>query len=88
MKGGCGIIRIEMRKAFTLVEMLIVVVVLVTLMAITFRLGAINSSSDNRRLSPLTCFRSWAFTASSVDARTTEATSIRFILIFNIFINS
>ena len=37
-----------MRKAFTLVEMLIVVVVLVTLMTITFRLGAVNSSSSRR----------------------------------------
>ena len=37
-----------MRKAFTLVEMLIVVVVLVTLMTITFRLGAINTTSSYR----------------------------------------
>jgi len=37
-----------MRKAFTLVEMLIVVVVLVTLMTITFRLGALNTSSWQR----------------------------------------
>ena len=37
-----------MRKAFTLVEMLIVVVVIVTLMTITFRLGALNTSSWNR----------------------------------------
>ena len=37
-----------MRKAFTLVEMLIVVVVLVTLMTITFRLGAINQNSSYR----------------------------------------
>ena len=37
-----------MRKAFTLVEMLIVVVVLVTLMTITFRLGAINETSSRR----------------------------------------
>ncbi len=39
---------IEMRKAFTLVEMLIVVVVIVTLMTITFRLGSINQSSSAR----------------------------------------
>ena len=44
----CGIIHTEMRKAFTLVEMLIVVVVLVTLMTITFRLGAINETSSRR----------------------------------------
>ena len=37
-----------MRKAFTLVEMLIVVVVLVTLMSITFRLGAVNTTSSRR----------------------------------------
>ncbi|MBO5751383.1 MAG: prepilin-type N-terminal cleavage/methylation domain-containing protein [Kiritimatiellae bacterium] len=37
-----------MRKAFTLVEMLIVVVVIVTLMTITFRLGAVNESSAIR----------------------------------------
>lgn len=37
-----------MRKAFTLVEMLIVVVVLVTLMSITFRLGAVNTTSAQR----------------------------------------
>ena len=37
-----------MRKAFTLVEMLIVVVVLVTLMTVTFRLGALNNSSWQR----------------------------------------
>ena len=37
-----------MRKAFTLVEMLIVVVVLVTLMTITFRLGAVNETSSRR----------------------------------------
>ena len=37
-----------MRKAFTLVEMLIVVVVLVTLMTITFRLGAVNQTSAQR----------------------------------------
>ena len=37
-----------MRKAFTLVEMLIVVVVLVTLMTITFRLGAVNTTSAQR----------------------------------------
>ena len=44
----CGIIHTDMRKAFTLVEMLIVVVVLVTLMTITFRLGAINQNSSYR----------------------------------------
>ena len=38
----------EMKRGFTLVEMLIVVVVLVTLMAITFRLSSLGSSSSNR----------------------------------------
>ena len=37
-----------MKKAFTLVEMLIVVVVLVTLMTITFRLGSIGQSQGMR----------------------------------------
>ena len=39
-----------MRKGFTLVEMLIVVVVIVTLMTITFRLGALNNTSWRRNL--------------------------------------
>jgi prepilin-type N-terminal cleavage/methylation domain-containing protein len=37
-----------MKKGFSLVEMLIVVTVLVTLMAITFRLRAIGGSSSHR----------------------------------------
>ena len=37
-----------MRKGFTLVEMLIVVVVLVTLMTIAFRIGAVNTTSAQR----------------------------------------
>ena len=37
-----------MKKGFSLVEMLIVVTVLVTLMAITFRLGAIGGTSSYR----------------------------------------
>ena len=37
-----------MRKAFTLVEMLIVVVVLVTLMSMVFRLGSVGGSSAQR----------------------------------------
>ena len=37
-----------MKKAFTLVEMLIVVVVLVTLMTMTFKLGSISGSSSKR----------------------------------------
>ena len=37
-----------MRKAFTLVELLIVVVVMVTLMSIAFRIGAIGSDSSRR----------------------------------------
>ena len=37
-----------MKKGFTLIEMLIVVVVLVTLMSITFKLGSINESSTRR----------------------------------------
>ena len=37
-----------MRKAFTLVELLVVVVVIVTLMAITFRLGSVGSESTSR----------------------------------------
>ena len=37
-----------MKKAFTLIELLIVVVVLVTLMTITFRLGAIGQSQSER----------------------------------------
>ena len=37
-----------MKKAFTLVEMLIVVVVVVTLMTMTFRLGSISGSSSAR----------------------------------------
>ena len=34
-----------MRRAFTLVELLVVVVVIVTLMAVTFRLGSVGSES-------------------------------------------
>ena len=37
-----------MKKGFTLIELLIVVVVLVTLMAVTFRLSSIGSSSQDR----------------------------------------
>ncbi|MBQ2630170.1 MAG: type II secretion system protein GspG [Kiritimatiellae bacterium] len=37
-----------MRKAFTLVELLVVVVVIVTLMAITFRLGSVGSESTSK----------------------------------------
>ena len=37
-----------MKKAFTLVELLIVVVVLVTLMAVTFRLSSIGSNQTAR----------------------------------------
>lgn len=37
-----------MKKAFTLVELLIVVVVIVTLMAITFRLAGVTSNSQHR----------------------------------------
>ena len=37
-----------MKKAFTLVELLVVVVVIVTLMAITFRLAGVARSSNNR----------------------------------------
>lgn len=37
-----------MRKAFTLVELLVVVVVIVTLMAVTFRLAGVAGSSNNR----------------------------------------
>ena len=44
----CGIICSWMRKGFTLVEMLIVVVVLVTLMTMAFRLSSIGSTSARR----------------------------------------
>ena len=37
-----------MKKAFTLIELLIVVVVLVTLMAVTFRLTSIGSNQSAR----------------------------------------
>ena len=39
-----------MKKAFTLVELLVVVVVIVTLMAITFRLAGVAGSSNNRNI--------------------------------------
>lgn len=39
-----------MKKAFTLVELLVVVVVIVTLMAITFRLAGVAGSSNNRNV--------------------------------------
>ena len=37
-----------MKKAFRLVEMLVVVVVLVTLMSIVFKLGNVGDSSEKR----------------------------------------
>ena len=39
-----------MKKGFTLIELLIVVVVIVTLMAITFRLSGVSSSANNRNV--------------------------------------
>ena len=42
--------RIDMKKAFTLVELLVVVVVIVTLMTITFRLSSIGSDSRKRNV--------------------------------------